>query len=479
MRRNKKVMSEKTSNLNEGIGEEKKKSLWTHISYLLMGQPLSIFWGMFSSYYFFFYDAEVHLGTGLIALAFSVFTVWDAFNDVIIGHLSDNPTRFTKKWGRRFPWIIGGILPVTISFVLIWIPPQGASQVGLFFWFVIVTMVFELGYTMISTTRGALFPEKFRTEKERIRNSAIYYFLDLIGMAIGALIPPMIIEVGVTSSYFVASLIVVIPSVLFFVLGISGNREDPEAIARTIKTLTNEAHGRTSLKKSLKNVLLNKNFLAFSIATLIYTLGYSLFSTSLLYYIIYIVRTDESILGVIQFVPYVVGLLSVPLWLYIIKKKSKKFAVLLGALLGIPLFLMYSFGGINNTFMIIIGALYGISSIGLLLPIDAILGDIIDEIVVKSKQRNTGVYNGIHIFLSRLGYLFPPIIIAAVYHMVNFDASMDIADIQPSSLMGIMANISWIPAGFCLLAAIVFGFFYDIDNDKSEKLKLQLHELNI
>lgn len=55
---------------------------------------------------FAFYETEVGLGSSLTGVALIVFAVWDATNDPIVGYFSDRPFRFTKKWGRRFPWVI-------------------------------------------------------------------------------------------------------------------------------------------------------------------------------------------------------------------------------------------------------------------------------------------------------------------------------------------------------------------------------------
>ena len=185
-------MTEINEKLTEEIDERQKFSLWTHISYILMSQPTGALAGMFSAYYLFFYESELNMSVGLIATGYTIFVIWDAINDVIVGHLSDKQTRFTKKWGRRFPWIIAGFIPLILGFLLIWIPPQG-SEIIHFIWFVGTICLYETGVTMTQAPLFALFAEKFRSEKERMRNSALTPYVGLITFAIGAILPPLII----------------------------------------------------------------------------------------------------------------------------------------------------------------------------------------------------------------------------------------------------------------------------------------------
>ena len=60
---------------------------------------------------FFFYEQVIGMPSELALLAFVLYSVWNAFNDPLIGYLTDRPFKFTKKWGRRFPWIIISFIP--------------------------------------------------------------------------------------------------------------------------------------------------------------------------------------------------------------------------------------------------------------------------------------------------------------------------------------------------------------------------------
>ena len=49
--------------------------------------------------------------------------VWDAFNDPLIGWLSDHTV---TRWGRGRPWLLFGAIPFGVLFILLWwVPPLG------------------------------------------------------------------------------------------------------------------------------------------------------------------------------------------------------------------------------------------------------------------------------------------------------------------------------------------------------------------
>ena len=470
-------MTEINEKLTEEIDERQKFSLWTHISYILMSQPTGALAGMFSAYYLFFYESELNMSVGLIATGYTIFVIWDAINDVIVGHLSDKQTRFTKKWGRRFPWIIAGFIPLILGFLLIWIPPQG-SEIIHFIWFVGTICLYETGVTMTQAPLFALFAEKFRSEKERMRNSALTPYVGLITFAIGAILPPLIIQIGVTSSYFVAALIILIPCLLFIILGIHGCREDTASIESSLKSIEHAKETKMSLGKVLKTVLRSKNFLRFSIIALIFTTGMTLFNTTLLYYLLYIAHIDAGMLGLISLSGFIMILVSTPVWLIISKKISKKAILLSGLFVFIPIYLAYSISGLNLTMMFVLECVKGIFFGGFMIALLPTLSETVDEIAVQTEQMNPGAYMGIYSLIQRLGYLLPPIIIAIIFNLTGFNSEGGIIDISQSAINGILGAMSWVPAILVLLA-IPLGLTYDIDKKKSQELKLKLHELDI
>ena len=107
----------------------------------------------FGALVFFFYERELHLDPILAIIGYTIFAIWNAVNDPLIGYLTDRPFKFTKKWGRRFPWVLIGGIPWILSYILIFIPPVIDANEGMltiFTWLVVTTCVFVNALLCIS-----------------------------------------------------------------------------------------------------------------------------------------------------------------------------------------------------------------------------------------------------------------------------------------------------------------------------------------
>src|SRR5210317_854420 len=68
----------------------------------------------------------------------------DALTDPVMGYISDNTK---SKWGRRKPYILLGSVITGVSFMVMWQLNPENSQMYNFFYFLIVSIFFYIGYT--------------------------------------------------------------------------------------------------------------------------------------------------------------------------------------------------------------------------------------------------------------------------------------------------------------------------------------------
>jgi GPH family glycoside/pentoside/hexuronide:cation symporter len=125
----------------------KEPSILNILSYSSSGFWSMFAWSVFGSYVFFFYEVAVGLNATYIALAMIIFTLWDAIDDPLIGFLTDRKFKFTKKIGKRFPWVVIGIIPASFVFILLFMPPPtinpATEPLALFGWIVFTTCLFD------------------------------------------------------------------------------------------------------------------------------------------------------------------------------------------------------------------------------------------------------------------------------------------------------------------------------------------------
>ncbi len=163
-------------------------------------------------YLLFFFTNVAGLPPGLAGSILMLGKISDAVNDPIIGVLSDK-TR--SRWGRRLPWILGGIIPFSLFYCLQWIIPHfsdnlNINQWGLFAYYVVIGIFFNIAYTTVNLPYTALTPELTQDYNERTSLNSFRF-----SFSIGGSILSLILYILASISYPDD------PKTRFFVLGLS------------------------------------------------------------------------------------------------------------------------------------------------------------------------------------------------------------------------------------------------------------------
>ena len=211
-------------------------------------------WSVFGSYVFFFYEVAVGLGAFYIAFAMILFTLWDAINDPLVGFLTDRIFKFTKKFGKRFPWIVIGILPANFVFVLLFMPPtyDTSNPWVLFGWIVFTTCLFDTITTLCFVNVDALFPDKFRTDSARRKARGWGTPLSILALPFASIIPPLIITLENPATYIPLAWLVVGILITMSILFIPGMYENKAIKDRYYVSKVERESFISTLKSSLK-----------------------------------------------------------------------------------------------------------------------------------------------------------------------------------------------------------------------------------
>jgi len=135
--------------------EATRISLSTMASYG-MGKYLAEFLtGAFGAVVYKFYETEIGLSALYAAIATILYSLWNAVNDPLLGYLTNKTAPFASKFGRRFVWIIIGLILTSVSFILIfsvpssWVEQVKTSPLPVFFWMVITIFIFNTLYQKV------------------------------------------------------------------------------------------------------------------------------------------------------------------------------------------------------------------------------------------------------------------------------------------------------------------------------------------
>ena len=460
--------------------EATRISLSTMASYG-MGKYLAEFLtGAFGAVVYKFYETEIGLPALYAAIATILYSLWNAVNDPLLGYLTNKTAPLASKFGRRFVWIIIGLILTSISFILIfsvpssWIEQVKTSPLPVFFWMVITIFVFDASYSLWELNYQSIFPDKFRSQEVRAKSAGISTAVGVLGIASGFVIPPLFFSYGDINSYLVSAIVIGVITLIGIILLIPGIKESDEMITRFI-THKNEQRNERSFILSLKNAFKHKDLRAFIFLLFLYQSGTMCMTSSIHYVGDYILDVPSSGTTLI-FAGMLIGTLaSIPVWMLISKKgvNNQRMLIITSIVMAIFAFPM-TFISTMNGFTLFMG-LWGIGFGGFWTFMGPAMADIVDEIVVKDKRRDDGVLMGIRAFFMRFSYASQAIVFYVIHTITRFDVNPT----SPSALFGIALHMAAIPALFFLLGAIIFKKMNSLNSERIAQNKSILESMDI
>ena len=130
---------------------------------------------IFSGITFFFYNQVLGLSGSLTGFAVLIAIIFDAVSDPIMGSISD---RFKSKLGRRHPFMFFAPFPTVLAICLMFFPPEGLSDYGLFAWLIGTTVVLRISITLFAVPHLALGAE---LSEDYIERSRVMSYNNLLG----------------------------------------------------------------------------------------------------------------------------------------------------------------------------------------------------------------------------------------------------------------------------------------------------------
>jgi GPH family glycoside/pentoside/hexuronide:cation symporter len=433
---------------------------------------------VFSARVFAFYENEIRLDVTLVLIAYILYGLWNMFNDPLIGYISDRPNRFWNRWGRRFPWILMSGIPYCLCIILIFTPPNvdaTTHAIIIFAWLLFTICLFDGFYSVWITNYYALFPDKFRSDKERRKILGIGTPLAFLSLGLGTMLPPLFIVYGNKQSYIIAMIIMASISLLTFFFTLPGCREDREMIEKA-KILAYKKEKQDPFFQTLKYALKQKNFVAYLIAYLSFHILFTIILASIPYIVPYILNMQAIGELYISAVLLLACLAAVPFWFVIVRKYGARKMFLIG--LFWPIFVLIPLLLVNNLIGVLICfAILGFGVSSLFFGNQLIFSDCIDEIVIERQKRQEGVFLGIRTFIIRLSIIVQALTFWAVHISTGFDPSLEKQ--SDLALFGLRVQFALVPIIIITLCGIIFLKYYDLTSEKVNFNKLKLKELNL
>jgi GPH family glycoside/pentoside/hexuronide:cation symporter len=428
---------------------------------------------------FFYYEVEIGLNVWLIGLGLVLFAVYNAINDPLVGYLTNRPFKFTKKWGRRFPWMLLGGLPLGFSYFLIFIPPRVDPESGawiIFAWLVFTTCLFDTFHSIFFVSYQALFPDKFRSLKERRTVMGFQVILGAIGVALGSILPPLLINFGDLDSYVFQGFVVFLLALIFFIFAIPGWRENQEMIDKYLATAQEKVE-RESFIKTMKIAFKQKSFVAYIVLYTMYFAMINSMQNSLIYFVRFILKMPAGATAPIMAGFLLGAMISTPFWIKWAQKTNDNRKIMLIASILLGIFVL-PLAFIEDYFLIvIILIIWGLALGGYWAMIFPTFSDVIDESIVLHEKREEGTYIGIQQFFGRLGLIIQVMSFTLIHSLTGFVEGSDTQ--TPLALWGIHIHTAIVPMVCIFIGAFVFWKWYDLTPDKVIENQQKIKELKL
>lgn len=414
----------------------------------------------------------------LVALAIALFTIWNMINDPLTGWMTDRPTRWTKKWGMRFPWILISIFPTIFFWFLIWIPPKAdvSNPWPVFFYLLIVLSLFDLFYSIYSVQALGSYPVHFRSETDRRKAGVLVMAFGGIATFLLAIINSLTLNINEKSSFVTMAIITVIVQLIGVLLFIPGVRETEEI---TNLFLWGYEHAeKTSFVQALKIALTAKNFMLSTFAYLMFSCTGALIGLSSIYWYAFAINTPYAYMSIAAILQLVCYIAFMPLWSKVAKKigtfKTYTIGLVLTGISSVFAFLFVY----NFTLELIFQIYYGAANSCFFIMVQPILSDCYDEVTVKTGKHQEASMLGVRNFFFRLAAFVATFTVAIVHILTAYDITP--GAIQSTiAIMGIRIHSALIPALLNFLGAIVFYIYYDLYGEKKEQMQRKMVELGL
>jgi len=440
---------------------EQQLSTARKIGFTLGDYASNLYWNSVSIFLLFFYTEAVGLPAATAGLIYMIASIVDALQDPFMGSIAD---RTRTRRGRYRPYILFGCVPLALSFVLLyWRPPFAGLALAL--WMLMTHIIFRTAYTVVTIPYTSLNARLTDSSDER---STIAGYRMIFGVLAALTIVyftfPMVTRFGgsdSTGGFTWAAAVFAFVATAIYPLVYGVTREPPENRAEEAKL---------DLAGCWRVVRTNRAFWVLIAATVLaFTCSVAL-GKSVLYYFKYYLH-DEAASRPALVGMSAVGLVAIPLWVWITKFIGKRHAWFAGVALGLVMLAVFAVTDFDAPLHMTVWLIaVSVGSLGLALTFWSMLPDTVEYGEWLTGQRAESFIFGLfQLFLkAALG-------IGAGLFGWLLDEVGYVANTQqtPETLAGLKAIMIWLPGAGLTVAGLVM-LLYPIRRGDHERIVREL-----
>ncbi|MFN3513392.1 MAG: MFS transporter [Phenylobacterium sp.] len=393
-------------------------TIWTKLAYGFGSVAYGVKDNGFGYFLLIFYTQVIGLDARLVGLAITTALVFDAISDPVVGYWSDN---LRSRWGRRHPFMYASAVPVAASYFLLWNPPEGWSQIALFWYVLVLAVLIRTFITFYETPSSALAPELSADYDQRSSLLSFRYFFAWTGgnaMSVGMflILFPAFATAAIPNGQFnrdAYSVYGIVASVLIFlaiVVSAAGTH------ARIIHLKPPPPKRTLTLGKIFKEILetlANRSFIALFLAAMFGAIAAGLSAALSFYFLTYFWGFSPQQNGLITmgvFVSAIIGSTLAPIVTRSLGKKRGAMIIGITAFLGSPMPIVLRLLGVlpeNGTPFLFYFVLFTtMFDVGLIICFQilsaSMMADLVEQAELKTGRRSEGIFFSASTFIRKM-----------------------------------------------------------------------------
>jgi oligogalacturonide transporter len=449
---------------------KKVNTIWTKLSYAcgdIYGGGAFLLVGVL---YLNFLTDVAHISPAVAGSIFLIGKFWDAVSDPLMGVISD---RTKSKYGRRRFYFLIGIIPIFISFSMLWFSLKTDSQITLYLYYLVSYLFFNTSITLVMIPYNSILPAMTKDYKERTSFITVRLMFSNVAAVISGVLPMIIIssfgenmKLGYAVMGMLFGLFYALPYILLFT-GTYENDYDHESEleAMTFAKFMNE----------FKTVFLNKSFRVYSGFFISAQIAVDFIITLFIYYLTYSLDMKDMfslVLGVLL----IVQVISMPIHM----KISNKYGKIAPLKVGLPVWIialiisLFITASSSTVFIFIIAVFSGFGcSASIFVPwsIFPELADI-DELITN--RRREGIYSGLSTLIRKISQAIAIFLIGVTLDLIGYVPNIAQSDF---TLTGIKIMFGIVPI-FFIFIALYYSKKFKLTESKYEVIKSEIVRRN-
>ena len=436
----------------------------------------------FGVFVLFYYKQVLGLSGTLTGAAIALSVVWDAISDPLVGAWSD---KLRSRWGRRHPFMFASVIPLALSFVAIFWPPESVldSQLPLFYWLLASVLLLRTALTFFMVPFLALGAEISTDYHER---TLLANARTNLGWFIGVLVPATSLAVVFTGegaadgrfiigNYQFYGLLSAAGVIIASIICIKGTEPYIPTLPRSTSI------PGASMWRDITNTFRNRNFRY--IVVLETALGgmSGIISTLLMVTYTYFWELSTATISLMFAGPHLLAVLLVTSssgWLHkrLEKQQLLRLSCLLGALNLLwltPLKLLDWLPDNNSLVLGLIFLNYTLNTVFTILRTvsnHSLLADIADEQDLATGQRQEGVMFAAAFFAAKFISGFGYLVAGPFLDLIGLEAGMQPGEAPYSVILGLGLIMG---PGLALILLIPAWMAFKLDLSQQGQLQVQ------